>query len=571
MTFDIYDVFYLGGSLALFIYGMKVMSEGLQKAGGEGFKRILSSMTRNRVFGVATGFLITGLIQSSSATTVMTVSFVNAGLLTLTESAGVMMGANVGTTVTAWFLSILGFKVDIASFTIPLLIISVPMLFIKRGNVRFWGEAITGFSLLFYGLKLLKDGVPDIQSNPDLLLFVTDITDLGYFSYILFVAVGAILTVVVQSSSATMAITLVMTANGWIDFEIAAAMILGENIGTTVTAEIASLPANVHAKRSARIHSSFNVIGVSWMLLLFPFFLKGIAWLNGFDSVEALNQSTEDIPYALSSFHTAFNVINLLLLIGFVPNLVRFVTRLIPSKSKSDEAFHLEYLGSSIITAEISTLEAKKEISRMSNSLLGMLSGVNSLLYARDDENRKQILDRLQTDEDSADKWEEEIANFLAKISSTEHTGKSSENIQRMLAIVHDIETISDIFMEMGNTLRLKSKRKIWFAPEQREMISQYFDLVHKATRIMTVNIEKWNIEEDDLENARVVEIKINKFRKKVRKDYLLKIEEGEYNIKGGVVYTDLFNNCERAGDYLFSISETLAAESKLQDEHTKA
>lgn len=570
MTYSFYDVLFLAGSLALFIYGMKVMSEGLQKASGEGFKKILSSMTRNRVFGVATGFLITGLIQSSSATTVMTVSFVNAGLLTLTESAGVMMGANVGTTVTAWFLSILGFKVNIASFTIPLLIISVPMLFVKKGNVRFWGEAITGFSFLFYGLKLLKESVPDIQSNPDLLLFVTDITDLGYFSYILFVVIGAILTVVVQSSSATMAITLVMTANGWINFEIAAAMILGENIGTTVTAEIASIPANVHSKRSARIHSSFNVIGVSWMMLIFPFFLQGIAWLNGFDSVEALNQSAEDIPYALSSFHTAFNVVNLLLLIGFVPNLVRFVTRLIPSRGKQDEDFHLEYLGSSIITTEISTLEAKKEISRMSKSLLGMLNGVNDLLYARDDENRQKILDRLQSDEDSADKWEEEIATFLAKISSKGHTGKSSENIQRMLSIVHDIETISDIFMEMGNALRLKSRRKIWFAPEQRDMISQYFDLVQEATIVMTENIEKWEIEEDDLEKAAELESRINKFRKRVRKDYLLKIEEGEYNIKGGVVYTDLFNNCERAGDYLFSISETLAAENKLHEEHAK-
>ena len=273
MEYSFVDFLNLLGSLALFLFGMKLMSEGIQKAAGEGFQKILSSMTRNRVFGVLTGFLITGLVQSSSATTVMTVSFVNAGLLTLTESAGIMMGANIGTTVTAWFLSILGFKVKLGAIPIPLMAVGVPMLFMKRSKIRFWGETIIGFALLFYGLTLLKESVPDIKSNPDMVSFVAEFTDLGYFSYLLFVLIGAILTVVIQSSSATMALTLVMTSQGWITFEIAAAMVLGENIGTTITAELASLAANVYAKRSAKIHTLFNVIGVTWMLLVFPFFL----------------------------------------------------------------------------------------------------------------------------------------------------------------------------------------------------------------------------------------------------------------------------------------------------------
>ena len=230
MEYSIGDFLELLGSLALFLYGMKLMSEGIQKAAGDGFQRILSSMTRNRVFGVLTGFLITGIVQSSSATTVMTVSFVNAGLLTLTESAGIMMGANIGTTVTAWFLSILGFKVKLGALAIPIMAIGVPMLFMKRSKWRFWGETIIGFALLFYGLTLLKHAVPDIKHNPELVSFVAEFTDWGYFSYILFILIGGLLTVIIQSSSATMALTLVMTAQGWISFEIAAAMVLGENM-----------------------------------------------------------------------------------------------------------------------------------------------------------------------------------------------------------------------------------------------------------------------------------------------------------------------------------------------------
>jgi phosphate:Na+ symporter len=559
MEYSIGDFLSLLGSLALFLFGMKLMSEGIQKAAGDGFQRILSSMTRNRVFGVLTGFLITGLVQSSSATTVMTVSFVNAGLLTLTESAGIMRGANIGTTVTAWFLSILGFKVKLGAIAIPILAVGVPMLFFKRTRVRFWGETIIGFALLFYGLTLLKGAVPDIKHNPELVSFVADFTDWGYFSYLLFIIIGGVLTVVIQSSSATMALTLVMTAQGWISFEIAAAMVLGENIGTTITAELASLAANVYAKRSAKIHTLFNVFGVTWMIFVFPFFLKGIAAINGFDSLAALNADTGAIPVALSTFHTLFNLINVLVMINFVPQLVKLATKLVKSKGKEDEEFHLEFIKSNIITPEISAMEARNEITRMGGYVTKMMGHLEKLMSEKDEVKRGKLMDKLAKYEEVSDRLEEEISEFLAKMSKQEQTRASSDSVQMMLGLIHDLENIADIFVSMGRAVMSKNKKKIWFTPEQREKIDELLSLVKESLHVMNENLEKWDLSKEDLEKANKVEDQIDQMRKKLRKNYLTKIEEGEYNVRGGILYAELFNSCERLADYAENVSEGLA------------
>ncbi len=558
MEYTIYDFLELLGSLALFLYGMKVMSEGIQKAAGDGFRRILSSMTRNRVFGVLTGFLITGIIQSSSATTVMTVSFVNAGLLSLTESAGIMMGANIGTTVTAWFLSILGFKVKIAAIAIPLIALGVPMLFVKKSNWRFWGETIIGFALLFYGLDLLKHSVPDIKSNPEMLSFVTQITDWGYFTYILFVLIGALLTVIIQSSSATMAVTLVMTAQGWITFEVAAAMVLGENIGTTITAELASLATNVHAKRSARIHSTFNIIGVTWMLLIFPFFLKFVVFVVGDGSLEELDANPEAIPIALSAFHTLFNLTNVLILINFVPQLVKLVTRMVPSKGKEDEEFHLEFITSPIVTPAISALEAQKEISRMAETVVKMSNFIEKQFNEKKEEKQLKFANKIAKYEELTDRYEEEISDYLSKISAMEQTGQTSENIQKMLGVVHNLENIADLFLNMSRTIQRKTKKKFWFTQDQRDNINNMIALLKDAVRQMQEQIEKWDIAPEDFAVAEKIEQKIDKKRKQLRKEYLSKIENGEYNIRSGVVYAELFNSSERIGDYIYNIAEIL-------------
>jgi len=318
MNYGFFEILNLIGALGFFIYGMKVMSEGIQKVAGAKMRSILSSMTSNRFKGVFTGFAITSIIQSSSATTVLVVSFVNAGLLSLVESIGVIMGANIGTTITAWLISIVGFKVNISNYALPIIAIGFPMMFFNREKLKFWGEFMIGFALLFMGLALLKDSVPDIKANPEILSFVKDWSGMGFLSVLIFVGVGTLLTVIIQSSSAAMALTLVMANNGWIPFEVAAAMVLGENIGTTITANLAAIVANVHAKRAAFSHFLFNVFGVTWIVMVLS---PVLSWINAYmvstgDASPYTN--AESIPIALSIFHTSFNIANTILLIGFV-------------------------------------------------------------------------------------------------------------------------------------------------------------------------------------------------------------------------------------------------------------
>ncbi len=559
MQYSFIDFLQLLGSLALFLYGMKLMSEGIQKAAGEGLRNILSSMTRNRVFGVLTGFLITFIIQSSSATSVMTVSFVNAGLLTLMESVGIMMGANVGTTVTAWFISFFGFKVSLGAIAIPLLAFGVPALFVSNGRVKFWGETIIGFALLFYGLDLMKASVPDVKANPDIFAFVKDMVDLGYLSYIIFVVIGTILTVVIQSSSATMAITLVMTAKGWIGFDIAAAMVLGENIGTTITAQIAALAANVHAKRAAMVHTMFNVFGVTWMLLVFPFFLDGIASIFGHESPNDFLQNPEQTTFALATFHTLFNLINVVVMINFIPQLAKLAEKLVKSKGKEDEVFKLEYISSNLSTPEVATLEAQNEIIRMGKYVSKMGVFVDDLMVEKEEKKREKLMKKLIRYEEVSDRLEEEVSDFLSKVSNLEQSNSSSVKIQMMLGIVHDLENIADIFVSMGTIIINKNKKKIWFTPDQREKLNELFGLVQKSLEIMNKNLAKWEITESDLEDAQIAEEEVDTMRKKLRKNYLTKIEEGKYNVRGGILYAELFNSFERLADFAENVSKGLS------------
>ncbi|MGK0286629.1 MAG: phosphate:Na+ symporter, partial [Salibacteraceae bacterium] len=461
--------------------------------------------------------------------------------------------------VTAWFLAILGFKVKLGAIAIPILAVGVPMLFFKRTRIRFWGETIIGFALLFYGLTLLKGAVPDIKHNPELVSFVADFTDWGYFSYLLFIIIGGILTVVIQSSSATMALTLVMTAQGWISFEIAAAMVLGENIGTTITAELASLAANVYAKRSAKIHTLFNVVGVGWMVLVFPWFLDGIAYINGFDSLANLDANPGSIPVALSTFHTLFNLINVLIMINFVPYFVTLATKLVKSKGKEDEEFSLEFISSNIITPEISAMEARNEITRMGSYVTKMMTYLESLMSEKEEVKREKLIAKLVKYEEVSDRLEEEISEFLAKMSKQEQTRSSSDSVQMMLGLIHDLENIADIFVSMGRAIMSKNKKKVWFTPEQREKLDELLSLVKESLQVMNENLEKWDINKEDLSKANKVEDQVDKMRKKLRKNYLTKIEEGEYNVRGGILYAELFNSCERLADYAENISEGLA------------
>ncbi|MCB0794070.1 MAG: Na/Pi cotransporter family protein [Flavobacteriales bacterium] len=552
------------GSLGLFIFGMKVMSEGIQKAAGKRLRQILRAMTRNRFFGVFTGFLVTGLVQSSSATTVMTVSFVNAGLLSLVESAGVMMGANIGTTVTGWIVSYLGFKFKVSSIAIPLIAFALPMLFVRKAALRSWGEFMIGFAILFLGLAALKDSVPDLKNSPEVLQFLSDYADPGLLSRIMFVGVGALLTIIIQSSSAAMTLTFVMTANGWIPFEVAASMILGENIGTTITAELASMVANVHAKRSARIHSLFNIIGVGWMVFMLPYALKIITWFSidvmGNESpYEAASESQEAIPLALSYFHTLFNTANMFLLIGFVPVLVKAAIWSVPSRTDEDEEFHLEHIGSGVVgTPELSVMEASREIAHMGRIVSKMNKMLTRLITETDVKARAKLHKKVRKYEEISDRIEVEVADFLTKVSQGDLSEDLSLRIRGMLSEINDLERVADIYFQMSMVIQRKEEEKIWFSPEQRQNLLEIMDLVERALKIMCKNLDV----EDKMyfDEALEVEQLINKKRDDLRFAHLKSIETGDYNIKSGMVYSDLFSSCEKVGDHVINVSESLSS-----------
>ncbi|MBL6449675.1 Na/Pi cotransporter family protein [Fulvivirga sp. 29W222] len=566
MKFDFFDVLTLVGSLGFFIYGMKVMSEGIQKVAGGRMRQILRAMTSNRFMGVITGFLLTSLVQSSSATTVMVVSFVNAGLLSLVESIGVIMGANIGTTITAWIISIVGFKVKIAAVALPIIAFGFPLLFSSKNRWKSWGEVIIGFALLFMGLEALKSAVPDLKSNPQVLEFLSSYTDAGIFSTLLFIAIGTILTVVVQSSSASMALTLVMANQGWISFDLAAAMVLGENIGTTITANIAALVGNIHAKRAARAHFIFNIFGVLWMLLAFPLFLNGIdAYMVKYHNVSPFD-TPEAVPVALSIFHSVFNIINVLLLVGFVKQISEVVIKYVSSKGE-DEEFRLEYISTPIMaTPEISLEEAGKEIAKFAELTSRMSGFVQTLIEKRKMKARTKLMKRIKKYEEITDRVELEIADYLSKVSTSNLSSESSLRLRGMLSIINDLERIGDLFFQMSLAVERKNESDAWFSERQIKNLQEMLELIDDAFKVMITNLSM-EYDQVNLNVAIEHEAAINKKRDRLRKKHLKNIEKGDYDIMSGIVYSDLYNLIERVGDHIINVSEAITGELAKDEE----
>lgn len=542
------------------------MSDGIQKAGGAKMRQILGGMTSNRYFGVMTGFLITAIVQSSSATTVMTVSFVNAGLLTLVESAGVMMGANIGTTITAWIISILGFKVNMSAIALPIIAFGVPMMFARKTKTKNWGEFLVGFALLFIGLSELKDAVPDVKNNPEILNFLASFADISFSSRLMFVGVGTLLTIVVQSSSAAMALTLVLCSTGVIPFEVAAAMVLGENIGTTITAELASLVGNVHAKRSARIHTMFNIIGVTWMLILMPYALDIVEYISmnyfgsisPYTAVDGWGDSMSPVPIALSIFHTGFNLLNVLLLIWFIPMLVKVAERTVKSQGDMDEEFHLEHIGTGLMqTAELSILKANKEVEKFGKVTAILFDMIPQLLQETDSKKFTKLLIRIRKYEDITDRMEVEIADYLAKAAQGEMSDSASRKVRSMLSIINDMERIGDICYQLSISLERKSENKAYFIPELRTRLEEMITEVQNAIGIMNKNLCS-NYSQISITDAKEAEQMINKMRNELRKEYLKKIETGEFKIQTGLIYNNLIHSLEKVGDHIYNISEAI-------------
>ncbi len=561
MNFSFIQFLTLFGALSLFLFGMKVMSEGIQKLAGDKMRSFLSAMTSNRFLGVITGFLITTLVQSSSASTVMVVSFVNAGLLSLVQSVGVIMGANIGTTTTAWLISFLGFKLNISALSLPIIGIAFPLLYFSRDRLTSLGETLLGFALLFMGLGMLQQSVPDLHSNPEMFRALQNLTDYGFGSVMIFLGIGTLLTIVLQSSSATMALTLVMCNNGWIGFEHGAAIVLGENIGTTITANLAALVGNVYAKRTALAHTLFNVFGVIWMLALFNIFITQIDKYMVNIGLASPMTDASMVPFGLAIFHTAFNITNTLLLIGFIKLIVVSVEKMIPSKGKIDEKHQLEYFGGGFMQlAEFSVLQAKRETRRYCDLAHRMFNFIPEMIYQTDRKKFDKLLARVSKYEEITDRVEIEITTFLIKASRKQLSTNASEQLRRMRLVISEVEKVGDVCFKMATLLDKKKEEKAYFTPKQRDALNKMFELVNEAFDVMMVNMERGEaFARSNIQRSYELEKKINQYRDFVNEEVIDDIEKGSYHVKSGFYFNKLISSCEKVADSVLNINEAAA------------
>ena len=569
----ILQVFTLLGALGMFLYGMNLMSSGLQKAAGERLRGFLSAMTSNPFKGVMTGLGITTLIQSSSATTVMVVSFVNAGLLTLAQAIGVIMGANIGTTVTAWMVAWLGFKADISILAVPLMLLGFLFSNSKKDQRKHVGELIVGFSLLFLGLSFMKNSVPDLRETPQVLEFVTAWSAHGFGSVLLFLAFGTILTLVLQSSSATMAITLIMLSMGWIPFSMACAMVLGENIGTTITANIAASVGNTQAKRAAMSHTIFNVFGVVWALILFRPFLRLVGSvtanlfglpnpaMDGFVVNGANSPESTAALYGLSMLHTLFNTINTLLLVWFTGLIAKIVTWIIKApKNQEKETFKLKYISAGpLATPELSIEQAFEEIIHFAKI------SKNGALYAKeavneaDTDNFETLRGKLVKYEEISDRIEYEIATFLNGVSAEEISESTSLKIKAMYKIVGELESLGDSGETISRILSRKNIHKKQFDADSIKNLNVMADAVVAAYDVMIDNLKAAHETQlMDVANAYNAEEHLNTLRKNFRDAIIEDIDNGDKNYQTSVYYLDIINEYERMGDFMINISQDL-------------
>lgn len=562
MDFGILNIFQVLGALSFFVYGMKMMSDGIQRAAGAQLRNILRTMTKNRFLGVFTGFLTTGVLQSSSATTVMTVSFVNAGLLTLVESAGIMMGANIGTTITGWIVSILGFKIQLSLYSIPLFALGVPMLFTNKGNIKYWGEFIIGFAILFLGLSYLKDAVPDISSNSYIFENLQHFTEWGFASRLLFVFIGAIIAVLVQSSSAAMAITLTICTQGWLPFEIGAALILGENIGTTITAEIASWVGNTSARRAARIHSLFNIIGVTWMVILIPVVLPILAsFVEHFMGYNNPYTSPEDMPVGLSAFHTAFNLVNVIVMLGFVKWLVKVATMTVKTKNEKVKTKQpLKFITTASRTPELALVELQKEVAYFGSTVAKMSSFARIALNSTESHEQYQMLIKIKEYEQQTDQMEKAITQYITKLASQEVTTATSLKLRSYLNICNDLERIGDIYYQIAKTIDQKIETKAYFTPDQQININEMIDKVGEAFQFMTTNL-KVPYQKVDKASAVAIEKEIDELKKKLRQHNNSKLNSKHYRLDSAMIYINLASALEDVGNHIMNVTEAIIGE----------
>ncbi len=570
----ILQIFTLLGALGMFLYGMNLMSSGLQKAAGDRLRGFLSAMTSNPFKRVMTGVGITALIQSSSATTVMVVSFVNAGLLTLVQAIGVIMGANIGTTITAWMVSLLGFKADISILAVPLMLLGFLLSNSKKDKNKNLGELVVGFSLLFLGLSFMKDSVPDLRQTPEVLEFVKQWSGYGFSSVLIFLGIGTVLTLILQSSSATMAITLIMLSMGWIPFNMACAMVLGENIGTTITANIAASVGNPSAKRAALSHTIFNVFGVIWALVLFRPFLGLVGKIiealgypnpaaagfavplddpNGAEGTAAL--------YGLSMLHTLFNTINTLILVWFTGLIAKIVTRLIKEPTNKEEsAYRLKYINAGpLATPELATDQAIKEIIHFAEISRNGLGYAREAINETDADKFMELKSKLVKYEEISDRMEYEIATFLNAVSTGEISEVTRLKIKAMYKIIGELESLGDSGETISRILSRRNVHKKSFDADTIKKINSMVNLVDVSYVVMIDNLKLASEGRlEDITNAYAIEERINNLRNDFREEEINSLEDKRKTYETSVYFIDILSELEKMGDFMINVSQVL-------------
>ena len=560
------------GALGMFLYGMNLMSAGLQKAAGGKMRSFLTAMTSNPFKGVMSGLGITAVIQSSSATTVMTVGFVNAGLLTLSQAVGVIMGANIGTTVTAWMVSLLGFKADISLFAVPLMAVGFLLSLSKRDKRRHISELIVGFSLLFLGLSLMKESVPDLRETPEVLAFIQNWTSYGFGSVLIFLVFGTVLTLVLQSSSATMALTLIMVNMGWIPFEMGAAMVLGENIGTTITANIAAAVGSVNARRAALAHTFFNVFGVCWALALFKPLLMLVGAIiaalglpNPMDithSAELSMTADESMAtlYGISMLHTLFNLFNTIILIWFVKGIVKIVTLAIKDKKSDEEDIvKLKFIDAGpLSTAELAIGQARNEVIHFAEISRREVEFIREAINATDEALFEVVRKRLVKYEEVSDRIEYEIAQFLNALPEDSISDETRVEAKRMYKIIGELESLGDSGETISRILSRRNSHDKSFTEVQKGRIETMLNALDKAYGVMIDNLKSEKIEPLGLRLATDCEIEINDLRNAIRDEEIHKIESDGSNYQSSVYYLDTVSEIERMGDFIINISQAM-------------
>ena len=567
------------GSLGMFLYGMSLMSGGLQKMAGDKLRSFMAAMTSNAFKRVLTGIVVTALVQSSTATTLMLVSFVNAGLLSLANAIGVVMGANIGTTVTAWIfaLSFGGGSFSLGAIAVPLMFLGYLLIASKRKTNKNFGEFVMGFAFLFLGLSTLRETSTILLDNDPVRIFLSHLTGFGVGSILIFMVTGACMTLMLQSSAATMAITMVLVANGYIPFEMAAAMVLGENIGTTITSNIAASVANVSAKRTARAHMLFNVFGVCWVFSIFHPFLSLIGTIVeafGFPNPATTDFSTADpatkealvasLPFCVATLHSFFNIINTLILIWFVPVLERIVTWMVPSPKGETELFRLKYIGGGPLdTAELSLNEAKLEIVHFGEICYKGFGYLRSAVNETDSEKFEALNDKLIKYEEITDNIEFEIASYLNEVSKGEISNSTNLRIKSIYKIIGEMESLGDSGEAIGRMLQRAFAHGKVFDETMLKKLNRMLDLVEEAYKAMITNLRIGYRNVKNISNASDAEYNINNYRNALREEHIVNIEKDNYPYQTGVFYMDIINELERIGDFIINISEALVEEGE--------